>query len=205
MVKNIKKIVTGELNENAYVVDDGKVAFVVDPGADYEKIRTACDCECVAVLLTHAHFDHIGAAAAFQKAGAKIYISETDSHILHTSGNLAAAFGIPLEEFDADILVHDADSFDIGDMEIRVLSTPGHTAGGVCYIADDAVFTGDTLFRLDVGRSDFPTGSADELADSIANKIFALDGEYTLYPGHGDITTLSFERKNNPYRIYLCR
>ena len=83
-------------------------------------------------------------------------------------------------------------------MPVRVIHTPGHTAGGVCYVAEDCIFSGDTLFELSYGRTDFPTGSFKELKNSVVNRLFALQGDYKVYPGHGAPTTLDFERAHNP-------
>ena len=160
----IQTVVTGYMGENAYVASDGKTAAVIDPGADAGAIEAAMQgLDCVAVLLTHAHFDHIGAAAYFKRKGAKIYMHSDDEKLLTGGGHLARQFGETLDEFVPDVFVSDGDELEIGEMKFKVLHTPGHTDGSVCYIAENVVFSGDTLFCGGVGRTDFPSGSAQKL------------------------------------------
>ena len=182
----IQTVVTGYMGENAYVASDGKTAAVIDPGADAGAIEAAMQgLDCVAVLLTHAHFDHIGAAAYFKRKGAKIYMHSDDEKLLTGGGHLARQFGETLDEFVPDVFVSDGDELEIGEMKFKVLHTPGHTDGSVCYIAENVVFSGDTLFCGGVGRTDFPSGSAQKLYRSIDEKLFALQGEYKILSGHG--------------------
>lgn len=201
----IQTVVTGYMGENAYVASDSKTAAVIDPGADAGAIEAAMQgLDCVAVLLTHAHFDHIGAAAYFKRKGAKIYMHSDDEKLLTGGGHLARQFGETLDEFAPDVFVSDGDELEIGEMKFKVLHTPGHTDGSVCYISENIVFSGDTLFCGGVGRTDFPSGSAQKLYRSIDEKLFALQGEYKILSGHGAPSSLSYEKKNNPFRIYLC-
>lgn len=196
----IYKLTIGSLQENAYILSDEHSAAVIDPGAEYEKIKAAMgDKPCVAVLLTHAHYDHIGAAARFQKEGAKIYLHRDDVKLLSGHGNLSALFGETLDSFVPDVILEGGETLDICGEKIKVISTPGHTEGSVCYIAGDTVFSGDTLFYMSVGRTDFPSGSSLKLHDSIKNKLFKLPSEYKILPGHGESTVLGFEIENNPY------
>ncbi|MDE6398287.1 MAG: MBL fold metallo-hydrolase [Clostridiales bacterium] len=196
---HIQTVVTGEIRENAYVLDNGVEAVVIDPGADYEKIRSAMgDMPCAAVLLTHAHFDHIGVAARFQRDGAKIYMHAADEKLLHGGGHLADLFGASLELFTPDVWVKDGDILSLCGETIHVIATPGHTDGSVCYAADTVLFSGDTLFYRSVGRTDFPSGDASKLKRSLQT-LFAVEGDRTVLSGHGAPTRLSDERKNNPY------
>ena len=103
-----------------------------------------------------------------------------------------------MEHFTPDVTVSGGETLDVAGIAVKVMHTPGHTAGGVCYIAEDCIFSGDTLFELSYGRTDFPTGSFKELKNSIVNKLFALKGDYKVFPGHGAPTTLQFEREHNP-------
>ena len=118
--------------------------------------------------------------------------------LIETDKNLAPLFGKKFQRFVLDVAIDDGDEIEILNEKITVLHTPGHTAGSVCYVVENVIFSGDTLFRLSVGRTDFPTGSMKELNTSV-KRLLALPGNYTVYPGHGEITNLDFERANNPY------
>lgn len=192
---------TTALETNTYLVLNGERAFVVDPGADADKILAAAEAEGAKiewVLLTHAHFDHIGGVAELQRAGAQVVLHRDDLGIVSSFKNLAFYAGVKVEKFLPDVTVSGGETLDVAGVKVRVIHTPGHTVGGVCYVADDIIFTGDTLFELSYGRTDFPTGSFKELKNSVLNKLFVLPGDYRLLPGHGAPTTLAFEREHNP-------
>ena len=152
------------------------------------------------ILLTHGHFDHIiGARDTKAKYGAKVVISSEDKPMLSSSKlSLAAFCNAPQNDVEADVVVADGDEITLGDTVIKVMSTPGHTLGSVCYIAENSIFSGDTLFYCSCGRTDFPSGSPEQMMSSL-QKLKALDGDYKVYTGHNNLTTLDFERKNNPY------
>ncbi len=152
------------------------------------------------ILLTHGHFDHIiGAKSVKEKYGAKVVISKADEPMLSSAKlSLAAFCNAPQNNVEADVIVEDGDEITLGETKIKVMATPGHTSGSVCYIAENCIFSGDTLFCCSCGRTDFPSGSSDEMMLSL-QKLKALDGDYKVYTGHNDLTTLDFERKNNPY------
>ncbi len=196
----IHKIEVGSLQTNCYVVSSNGVAFVVDIGAEPLKVKEYCDKMSLSVegiLLTHGHYDHVGAVNSFQKlTGAKIYVSEKDGILANSYKNMAFAFGKVMDKFTPDCIVEDGDIITIGDMTVKVVATAGHTAGGLCFILEDNIFSGDTLFQTSYGRTDFPTGDFDALKDSIS-KLFALEGDYKVFPGHGNSTTLSKEREHN--------
>lgn len=192
---------TTALETNTYLALNGERAFVVDPGADADKILAAAEAEGAKiewVLLTHAHFDHIGGVAELQRAGAQVVLHRDDLGIVSSFKNLAFYAGVKVEKFLPDVTVSGGETLDVAGVKVRVIHTPGHTAGGVCYVAVDVIFTGDTLFELSYGRTDFPTGSFKELKNSVLNKLFVLPGDYRLLPGHGAPTTLAFEREHNP-------
>lgn len=197
----IKTHVCGELNNNCYLITDTKSGFsaLVDCTEFGEGMCDFIgDAKLQYILLTHGHFDHIaGVKQMSEKYGAKVVISEQDRDMLLSSRrSLGAFFRCSQESVEADVLVLDGDLISLGESEILVLSTPGHTKGSVCYVVENSVFSGDTLFYHSCGRTDFPGGSMDEMASSL-KKLAALNGDYNVYPGHDIATTLDDERKNN--------
>lgn len=196
---------SGPLNVNTYfLVNDEGQAVVIDSGENYKKVKAVEELYKIkikAVLLTHAHFDHCGNAKKLQDDGAIIYVSELDSIKLLNDDNLSSAFGRKFEYLTADKTFKDGDELDISGIKIKVIATPGHTDGSVCFLVDNLLFTGDTLFLGSVGRTDFKSGDRQDLVQSI-KKLFALNGDYAVYPGHDEFTTLEHERKYNVFAEY---
>lgn len=197
---------SGPLGVNTYflVNEHTLTAVVVDGGESYKLMKKAEEeygFKIKAVLLTHAHFDHAGNAKKLQDDGAKIYVSAVDAAKLKGDLNLASAFGRRFDELDADFTFSDGDILDIEGIEIKAIMTPGHTDGSACFIVGDMIFSGDTLFCESVGRTDFPTGDRNALIASV-KRLFALDGDYKVYPGHQGFTTLSHEREYNTFVDY---
>ena len=197
---------SGPLRVNTYflVNEEKNTAIVIDSGENYKLIKKAEEENgfiIKAVLLTHAHFDHTGNAKKLQDDGAKIYISKIDASKLLNDDNLASWFGRRFDYCTADYTFLDGEILNIEDIKVEVIATPGHTDGSVTFKVEDNLFTGDTLFLESVGRTDFPTGNKGELIRSIT-KLFNLDGDYKVYPGHQEFTTLSHERKNNFFIDY---
>lgn len=203
----IIKIQTGVLGVNTYflVNETSKTAVIIDGGQDFEKVRKTANelgVKIKAELLTHAHFDHSGNAKRLQDDGVKIYAPEKDFEKLISGETLADEFGLSFHSFTPDYKVRDGETLFLEGYKIKVLSTPGHTDGSVCYITGNSLFSGDTLFKLSIGRTDFPTGSFDDMKKSL-RKLYSLEGDFTVYTGHGETTTLKYERNNNPYNSYL--
>ena len=208
----VDSVKVGALAVNCCIVTDTatKKTAVVDPGeftAELEDTLEAVGYENIEyILLTHGHFDHIGGVDRLcekteRKAKTVIYKSE-EQLMNDVRLNLSMPFmGIPLTGIKADILVSDGDEIKLGESVVRVMHTPGHTPGSVCYICDSVIFSGDTLFRESAGRTDFPTGSSRQLMGSL-RKLSELKGDYIVYPGHDSTTTLENERANNPYLNY---
>ncbi len=192
----ISKIYPRGFAANTYLLTaDGKNAVAVDaaqPRVLEEAARRGLAVRFV--LLTHGHFDHIGGCAALQRAGAKIGCMGAEKPLALGPDNMGEAFGSPAEPFSLDFLFEDGDALDLCGMRIKVLATPGHTAGSCCFLAGGALFSGDTLFAGDVGRCDLPTGSGAQLSRSL-KKLAALP-DCAVRPGHGDDTTLAREREN---------
>lgn len=151
-----------------------------------------------AVLLTHGHYDHIGGCGTLYAAGCDIYCGEDEKKLVFSDDNRAIFHGITIPEFAIRHTVKDGDELELCGIKIKVITTPGHTVGGVCYLIDNNIFSGDTLFAGSVGRTDLATGSHSALVKSI-KKLYALEGDYTVYPGHGEKTTLNKERASNPF------
>lgn len=201
----IEKLVLGDLQTNTYIVYKNGRGFIVDATGDAkildgEIARLGIDIE--AVLLTHGHFDHCLLAKHYREKGIKLYIHGCESEKLFTKKNLALLCGICFPYTEADVLVNDGDVFSIADISVEVLHTPGHSEGSVCYVVDEAnaIFVGDLIFKLSYGRTDFYDGDFNKMIKSI-KKLFALEKNYTLYTGHGDITTLDYEKRNNPIKF----
>lgn len=200
----ILRRVTGPVAVNTYLVinEERAEGVLVDPGGDAEALEELIARERIAVkaiLLTHGHFDHIGACAHFQRWGIPVYIHSEDAKMLYTHANLGAAMGCSVEPLHTDYEVADGEELNLAGMKFRVLYTPGHTRGGVCYLTGNTIFSGDTLFAGSVGRSDFPGGDGAQLVQSIREKLFSLEGEYRVLPGHEEETSLNWERAHNPY------
>lgn len=193
----------GSMDNNCSLIIDEKTnqSALVDCNEFSQKmIDMIGDTNLKYILLTHGHFDHIiGVKSVKEKYGAQVVISKEDEPMLNSSKlSLAAFCNAPQNNVDADIIVKDGDEITLGEIKIKVMATPGHTSGSVCYIAENCIFSGDTLFYCSCGRTDFPSGSPEQMMSSL-QKLKALDGDYKVYTGHNNLTTLDFERKNNPY------
>ena len=205
---NVESVTVTNLATNCYIVTDESTGdcAVIDPGEfsakldkklskiGYDKIKL--------ILLTHGHFDHVGGTSkllAKTEGKAEVAISDKDVPFLSDQTlNLSRLFNAkPVDAFKPDIALHDGDKITLGDSVFTVISTPGHTIGSVCFLCDDKIFSGDTMFYRSYGRTDFPTGDDKTLLDSL-NKLANLKGNYIVYPGHDWSTTLDDERKYNP-------
>lgn len=194
----------GILDSNTYVIMNGNEAICIDAGVSYRDCKETLGngVKIVAVLLTHGHFDHCFYAKTFQDNGAKVYIHQSDSEMLNSaSKNLSAHFGYESEftPLNADCYVKDGENLNIAGLNVRVLRIPGHSEGCVAYIIDNSMFCGDTLFFNSYGRTDLGSNTSYAmLKQSIIEKIFTLEVNYTIYSGHGRSTTLKYEKENNP-------
>ena len=200
----IKTIPVGPLESNCYLAgdEDTKEIFIIDPGGDYKKIKSAIDKDRLkpkAVINTHGHGDHIGANNEF---GIPVWIHRLDAEFLtDPSRNLSGAFGFFLKTKKASRLLEHGDILNIGKYNLEVIHTPGHTPGSICLKEDEVIFTGDTLFRQGIGRTDFAYGSEEDIMRSIKERLFTLGDGYIIYPGHGPDSTIGFEKANNAYIV----
>ncbi len=194
----------GDLAANCCLVyDDKGNAVVIDPGDKSLSILEKIEWHGIdvqAVLLTHGHFDHMGAAADVQfLTESRLYVHADDERAL-TDPVYSV---MPLEEpLTADVLVHDGDTLQIGDLTFTVLHTPGHTPGSVCYLCDGVLFAGDTLFAGSIGRTDFAGGDVTAMRQSL-RRLAALPDETVVIPGHGEKTTIGAEKQTNPFMLGL--
>ena len=199
----VKHATFGNIQNNCYLVVDEKTncSALVDCTEYSQKMLDFIgETDLKYIFLTHGHFDHItGVKGVKEKYGARVVISHEDAPMLSSAKlSLAAFCGGEQNVVEPDILVADGDVVKLNDIEFKVISTPGHTKGGVCYLVGDYIFTGDTLFFCSCGRTDFPGGSSQEIIASL-KKIAALDGDLKVMPGHDRLSNLNFERENNPY------
>ncbi|MBR6532815.1 MAG: MBL fold metallo-hydrolase [Clostridia bacterium] len=199
----IKVLPLGEIGANCYMLSTEKAAVVIDPGFYSETVsRFLIDNANKErlILLTHAHFDHIGGADSLRKnTDTKIGIGEFDNDTLaDTKRNLSDLFHAKLLPFSADLTFSDNQTFSVGNINFKVLHTPGHTPGGVCYLTGDILFSGDTLFKGSIGRTDFYGGDFKTLEKSI-KRLYTLDSKTTVFSGHGDATTIEEEKNFNPF------
>ncbi len=196
----ILKIEPDGFESNSYILTaDGKTAVAIDPSG--EGVLAALSLKnlvCEYVLLTHGHFDHVGMCGRLYQGGAQICCGEFEKDFIFSPQNSEIFGGVYIPQFKISKTFSDGEKFTLCGIDFTALHTPGHTAGSMCYIAGDFIFSGDTLFLRSVGRTDLPTGNTRELISSV-KKLFALNGNYTVYTGHGDDTSLEFERRNNPY------
>ncbi len=202
----LKTLCVGPLETNCYVLGDekSKEAVVIDPGGDFEKIeRTLKELKLRLkyIVLTHGHFDHIGAVAQLRRAtNAEVLIHQKDAFMLSSAGR-SQPFLLEsgAEPCGADRTLQEGDRICFGQFSLEVLHTPGHTPGGISLVGQRMIFVGDCLFAGSIGRTDLPGGSFDQLMDSIKNKLLNRGDDCLIYPGHGPASTIGEERRNNPF------
>ncbi|AIQ14478.1 MBL fold metallo-hydrolase [Paenibacillus durus] len=204
---NIRNFSLGPLQTNAYLltgVDPAK-GIIIDPGMNPASlVRAIQDMEIEAILLTHAHFDHIGGVDEIRKLkNCPVYLHALEGDWL-TSAKLNGSLmwpnvSPPITTDPAEFDLDEGQTLELIGNTFRVFHTPGHSPGSVSFLCGNDLFAGDVLFRLGVGRTDLPGGRERDLLDSIQGKLFKLDDDVTVYPGHGPRTRIGFERVNNPY------
>jgi hydroxyacylglutathione hydrolase len=209
----VRTFTVGPVQENCHIarLEDSDQAIVIDPGDEAERLLDAIaklEVEVAAILLTHTHFDHVGAVAPVARAtGAEVWCPELEVPVLADIMRYVPwpGFG-PYESYDADHTVRGGERLELAGMEIDVLFTPGHSPGHVTYHlpSEQAVFDGDVLFAGSIGRTDLPGGDTQTLMRSLAMLVEALPAETAVYPGHMGNTTIGRERATNPFLAQLA-
>ncbi len=203
----LHKIVTGFLQNNTFVISKNNVNILIDPGFEIDKINSWLEENNLVpnvILVTHGHFDHSGGVKYFQeKYNCKVFFGKEDHFYLEDPfGPLnqpETNFGLKLNLDFKYASTKDGEILNFGDIEINTIKTPGHTPGSTCYFFKEinTVFTGDTLFQGTIGRTDFQKGSFQEIKESIKNKLYTLNDDVIVMPGHGKPTTINHEINNN--------
>jgi glyoxylase-like metal-dependent hydrolase (beta-lactamase superfamily II) len=203
----IRMMVLGPVQTNCFFLinEDTKEVLIIDPADSAKRIIQWVNSEQlkpVAILLTHGHFDHILAVNDVKKEyGIPVYASKDEVEVLATPQlNVSTMMGMRLS-MKADELFQDGDVLELAGMKLKVIATPGHTIGSVCFYIEEEkmLISGDTLFCTSVGRSDFPTGNGRQLIESIKTRLFVLPDDTAVFPGHNDMTSIGYEKVHNPF------
>ena len=203
----IQTLKTGAIQENTYLIyNKAEEIAVIDPGENVldqlEKIAAYDPKKVKMIFLTHTHYDHmLGLAELHAQTKAKVYVGEEELHIVREGSEnppflIQKAIAGGIKEA---LPTKDGDEFSLGEVNIKAIAAPGHTQGGRCYLIEDQLFSGDTLFAGGIGRSDFPGGDGRALVEAIRERILTLPGDTVIYSGHGPETTIAAELSTNPF------
>lgn len=202
----VERLQLGVYGTNCYIIgcEETKAAAVIDPAGDVEKILAKAKelkLKIKYIILTHGHGDHIGGADELRKeAQASLMIhGEDEALLLDASKNYSSNLGMENVELKPDRLVEDNEIIKVGELDIRVIHTPGHTQGSICLQVEDNLFSGDTLFKGTIGRTDLFGGSSEAIIESLNNKLSKLDDDVKVFPGHGPLTMMGKEKSVNPF------
>lgn len=202
---NLKIIDKGMFESNCYVLWDNKEGVVIDPGADKDRILNVLDKNSISlkyIILTHAHIDHMCSLDIIrEKKNGHVVVHQDDAPALSDPlFNGSSFFSGEKRTFNKpEVKVSGGETLEAGNMDMKIIHTPGHSPGCICIQAENCVFTGDTLFKGSIGRTDLGNGSFEDIINSIKSKLMVMDDDMIVYPGHGPSTTIGYERMYNPY------
>ncbi len=199
-----KCFTVGMFGSNSYILGSQGEGIVIDAGVKSSYITDFAeknDLKIKYVILTHSHIDHICYVDEIRNiTGALVAVHEEDAKgLVEELYNCSALAGMNKAFGKADIRLKEGNSLEVGDLRFDIIHTPGHTRGGICVKSEKMLFTGDTLFRMSVGRTDLSGGSRQELENSILDKLMKLEDDTVVYPGHGGSSTIGYEREHNPF------
>lgn len=202
----IQSLVVGPIQANCFILgcEKTKEAVVIDPGDEAKRILAGLQKQALQlkyIINTHGHFDHVGANKALKdKTGAPLLIHRVEAPMLAQLSASAAVWGMQMDNSPpADRLLEDGDRIAFGEITLEVIHTPGHSLGGISLYTPKDLFVGDTLFAGSIGRTDFPGGDYETLIAGVRARLFVLDDDVRVYPGHGPSTTIGEERRFNPF------
>lgn len=201
----VHTLVVGPLGTNCYLVgdDSADTIVVIDPGGEADRILSRIEQtgKCLeAILITHGHVDHVaGVAAVKEQAGAPVYAHPADGPMMERPDPMWAQMVGGVPPCSIDVELSDGDALTLAGLSFTVIGTPGHSPGGVCYLAGDRLFSGDTLFEGTIGRTDLAGSDHGKMLESLARLTEMLSDDVEVYPGHGESTTIGEERRGNPF------
>ena len=194
----IKKIVSSEMDQNCYLIEENGFGILIDPGIDTEKILSETkDVNINYILLTHCHFDHLYSLNKIR--GEKKVAGTKNCSLNMIRPEISLCDFKCLPDASCDIEMEDGEEMNFHGIKVKCIHTPGHTNGSCCFLIENNLFSGDTLFNGNIGRCDLPTGDFKEIENSIRNKLYKLENDILVYPGHGNITKLGLEKKFNAF------
>ncbi|MCC5911531.1 MAG: MBL fold metallo-hydrolase [Clostridiaceae bacterium] len=202
----LERMAVGVYGANCYIIGDENTneAMVIDPGGDAGEILKVLrnnEMQLKYILLTHGHGDHIGGLQELKdETDALIYIHKNDLYLLEDKDkNFSSRMGGPVIEMTTEHFLEDGDVLQLGDIELKIIHTPGHSQGGICIHVENMLFTGDTLFANSIGRTDLDGGDYQQIIQSIKEKLMGLRDDTTVFPGHGPASKIGIEKTTNPY------
>jgi hydroxyacylglutathione hydrolase len=202
----LEALTVGFISTNCYIVgsETTREALVIDPGGNAATILRAVskhELSVSMIIATHSHFDHLGAVKAVKEAtGAKVAVGPSSGNKAGTFAKMVSIMtGGSVTVPEPDVFLKDSDTVDLGEMHFKVLYTPGHSSDEICLYGEGILFSGDTLFNMGIGRTDFPGCSYEQLETSIRTKLYVLPDDTVVYPGHGPETTIGDEKRGNPF------
>lgn len=194
----IKKIVSAEMDQNCYLIEENGFGILIDPGLDTEKIMKETENVVINyILLSHCHFDHLYSLNKIRGEKKVVGTKNCSLNMIRPDISLCGIESLP--EASCDIEMEDGEEMNFDGINVKCIHTPGHTNGSCCFLIENNLFSGDTLFNGSIGRCDLPTGDFKEIENSIRNKIYKIQSDVLVHPGHGTVTKIGLEKKFNAF------